>query len=103
MSAPFAPAPVLTRAEVADRVRAIVMTNLQPDIPREKITETSSLIDDLGGDSLDTVEVVIDLESTFNIELTDAAMERIVTIGDATAVVIEALATTGRPVAEGVA
>lgn len=105
MSAPFTGARTLamTRDEIADRVREVILTDMEIDIPRDQITETSSLTDDLGLDSLDMVEFVIDLETSFDIELTDAAMESIVTLGDATRAVIDALAATGRPVAEGVA
>jgi acyl carrier protein len=93
----------LTRDQVADRVRAVIGTEMKMDMPGDRMTESASLTDDLGLDSLDIVACVIDLETSFDIELTDAAMATIVTLGDATDAVIAALASAGRPVAEGVA
>jgi acyl carrier protein len=102
MSAPFAPAntPILTRVEIAARVQAIVLAVLQPDIPRETVTAATSLAADLAADSLDMVEVAIDMECTFNVEIDNDALERIETVGDAAQAVIDALAAAGRPVAE---
>jgi len=102
MSAPFSPAttPILTRAEIAERVQAIVLAVLQPDMPRETVTATTSLAADLAADSLDMVEVAIDMECTFNVEIDNDALERIETVGDAAQAVIDALAAAGRPVAE---
>jgi len=109
MSAPFAaavpadrrPAVAHTRADVSTRVRDLICRHLHPDADPCVFGETSSLHDDLGADSLDDVEIVMLLEEEFTIELTDEAMERITTIGDAVTEVIDALTADGRPVAMG--
>ncbi len=86
--------------DVSTRVTDRIVGFLQPDLPRDQITATTS-ISDLGADSLDTVEIVMLLEDEWTIEITDEAMDRIVTLGDAAKVVTEALAAVGRPVAAG--
>jgi acyl carrier protein len=48
-----------------------------------KVTDTASFIDDLGADSLDTVELVMAFEEEFNVEIPDDAAEKIQTVGDA--------------------
>jgi acyl carrier protein len=49
----------------------------------DKVTEAASFIDDLGADSLDTVELVMAFEEEFGVEIPDDAAESIVTVGDA--------------------
>ena len=68
-------------SDIADRVKKIVVEHLGVD--EAKVTETSSFIDDLGADSLDTVELVMAFEEEFNIEIPDDAAEKIQTVGDA--------------------
>ena len=68
-------------SDVADRVRKIVVEHL--GVEEEKVTDTASFIDDLGADSLDTVELVMAFEEEFNVEIPDDAAETIVTVGDA--------------------
>ncbi len=68
-------------SDVADRVKKIVIEHLNVDA--EKVTENASFIDDLGADSLDTVEQVMAFEEEFNVEIPDDAAESIVTVGDA--------------------
>ncbi len=68
-------------AEVADRVKKIVVEQL--GVEAEKVIETASFIDDLGADSLDTVELVMAFEEEFGCEIPDEAAERIQTVGDA--------------------
>ena len=68
-------------SDVADRVKKIVVEHL--GIEEEKVTENASFIDDLGADSLDTVELVMELEEEFDINLPDAAAEKIQTVGQA--------------------
>lgn len=68
-------------SDIADRVKKIVIEHLGVD--EAKVTETSSFIDDLGADSLDTVELVMAFEEEFSIEIPDDAAEKIQTVGDA--------------------
>jgi acyl carrier protein len=68
-------------SDVGDRVKKIVIEHL--NVEPEKVTENASFIDDLGADSLDTVELVMAFEEEFNVEIPDDAAESIVTVGDA--------------------
>jgi len=68
-------------SDVAERVKKIVVEHLSVDA--EKVTEGASLIEDLGADSLDAVELVMAFEEEFGIEIPDDAAESIVTVGDA--------------------
>lgn len=69
--------------DVAERVKKIVVEHLGVDAA--KITENSSFVEDLGADSLDTVELVMKFEDEFNIEISDSAAEKIITLKDAVA------------------
>ena len=66
---------------VSDRVRAIIAEQL--GVKLEEVTDTASFIEDLGADSLDTVELVMALEEEFGIEIPDEDAEKMVTVGDA--------------------
>ena len=66
---------------VADRVRAIIAEQLGVKI--EEVTDAASFIDDLGADSLDTVELVMALEEEFGVEIPDEDAEKMTTVGDA--------------------
>ena len=68
-------------SDVAQRVAKIVVSNL--GVEEEKVTENASFIDDLGADSLDTVELVMAFEEEFGVEIPDEAAENILTVGDA--------------------
>jgi acyl carrier protein len=68
-------------SDVAERVKKIVVEHLNVD--GEKVTGNASFIEDLGADSLDTVELVMAFEEEFGIEIPDDAAESIVTVGDA--------------------
>ena len=68
-------------SDVAERVKKIVVEHLGVDA--EKVTENASFIDDLGADSLDTVELVMAFEEEFSVEIPDDAAETIRTVGDA--------------------
>jgi len=68
-------------SDVAERVKKIVIDHLGVD--GEKVTEKASFIDDLGADSLDTVELVMAFEEEFGVEIPDDAAETILTVGDA--------------------
>jgi acyl carrier protein len=66
---------------IADRVKKIVVEHLGVDA--DKVVESASFIDDLGADSLDTVELVMAFEEEFNIEIPDDAAEKIQTVANA--------------------
>ncbi|MGB8816783.1 MAG: acyl carrier protein [Rhizobiaceae bacterium] len=68
-------------SDVADRVKKIVIEHLGVDAG--KVSEAASFIDDLGADSLDTVELVMAFEEEFSVEIPDDAAETILTVGDA--------------------
>ena len=68
-------------SDIAERVKKIVVEHLGVD--EDKVTENASFIDDLGADSLDTVELVMAFEEEFNVEIPDDAAEKIQTVGDA--------------------
>jgi len=68
-------------ASVMERVTEIVADQLGVD--KEKITADTSFVNDLGADSLDTVELVMELEEEFDINIPDDAAEKIQTVGQA--------------------
>lgn len=68
-------------SDVADRVKKIVVKHL--GVEESKVTETASFIEDLGADSLDTVELVMAFEEEFGVEIPDEIAEKIVTVKDA--------------------
>ena len=72
-------------SEIADRVKNIVVDKL--GVEPEKVTETAGFIADLGADSLDTVELIMDFEKEFGITIPDEEAEKIKTVGDAVAFV----------------
>ena len=67
--------------EILSKVKKIVADHL--GIDEAKIEEESSFIDDLGADSLDTVELVMAFEEEFGSEISDSQAEKILTVGDA--------------------
>ena len=68
-------------SDTAERVKKIVVEHLNVDA--DKVTDTASFIEDLGADSLDTVELVMAFEEEFGCEIPDDAAEKIVTVKDA--------------------
>ena len=74
-------------SDILDRVSKIIIEHLNVDA--EKVTPTASFIDDLGADSLDTVELVMSFEEEFNVEIPDDAAEKILTVKDAVAFIEE--------------
>ena len=68
-------------AENAQKVRDIIEKEL--GVEREKLTDEASFIEDLGADSLDIVELVMEFEKEFNIDIPDEDAEKLRTVGDA--------------------
>ncbi|MEO1262754.1 MAG: acyl carrier protein [Bacteroidota bacterium] len=68
-------------AEIKDKVVKIIVDKLGVD--ESEVTETASFTADLGADSLDTVELIMQLEKEFNISIPDEEAENIATVGDA--------------------
>ncbi|MDP6345721.1 MAG: acyl carrier protein [Alphaproteobacteria bacterium] len=68
-------------SDIADRVKKIVVEHL--GVEEDKVADGASFIDDLGADSLDTVELVMAFEEEFGIEIPDDAAEKIATVKDA--------------------
>jgi acyl carrier protein len=68
-------------ADNTEKVKDIIANEL--GVEREKLTNDASFIDDLGADSLDIVELVMEFEKEFNIEIPDEDAEKLRTVGDA--------------------
>jgi acyl carrier protein len=68
-------------SDVAERVKKIVVEHLGVDA--DKVVESANFIDDLGADSLDTVELVMAFEEAFSVEIPEDAAEKIATVKDA--------------------
>ena len=68
-------------SDISERVKKIVVEHL--GIDENKVNDSASFIDDLGADSLDTVELVMAFEEEFGCEIPDDAAEKIVTLKDA--------------------
>ncbi len=68
-------------SEIGSRVKAIIVEKLGVD--ENEVTSEASFTNDLGADSLDTVELIMEFEKEFNIGIPDEQSENIVTVGDA--------------------
>lgn len=68
-------------AEIAERVKAIIVDKLGVD--ENEVVESANFTNDLGADSLDTVELIMEFEKEFNIEIPDDQAENIATVGQA--------------------
>jgi len=71
----------MTDKSVFEKVKKIVAENL--GVEEDKVVENASFVEDLGADSLDTVELVMALEEEFGIEIPDEQAEKILKVGDA--------------------
>ena len=74
-------------ADITSRVKAIIVDKLGVD--EAELTPEATFTHDLGADSLDTVEVIMELEKEFDITIPDDQAEKIATVGDAIAYVEE--------------
>jgi acyl carrier protein len=70
-------------ADVAEKVKSIIVEKLAVD--ENEVTPTASFTNDLGADSLDIVELIMEFEKEFGVSIPDEDAEKIVTVGDAVA------------------
>ena len=70
-------------SEIASRVKAIIVDKL--GVEESEVTNEASFTNDLGADSLDTVELIMEFEKEFGISIPDEEAEKIATVGDAIA------------------
>lgn len=68
-------------SEIADKVKAIIVDKLGVD--ENEVTPTAEFTKDLGADSLDTVELIMEFEKEFDLKIPDEEAEKIATVGDA--------------------
>ncbi|MDC0201621.1 acyl carrier protein [Flavobacteriales bacterium] len=68
-------------SDVTTKVKAIIVDKLGVD--ESEVTTTASFTDDLGADSLDTVELIMEFEKEFDVQIPDDKAEKIATVGDA--------------------
>ncbi len=71
----------MSESDIGERVKKIVIEHL--GVEEAKVTDNAKFIDDLGADSLDTVELVMAFEEEFGCEIPDDAAEKIATVNDA--------------------
>ena len=77
-------------SEIGDKVKAIICDQLMVDPDEE--TDESSVVEDLGADSLDTVELIMEFEDEFGVEIPDDEAEKISSVGEAVAFLEKLLA-----------
>ena len=77
-------------SEVAERVKAIIVDKLS--VEETEVTNEASFTNDLGADSLDTVELIMEFEKEFGISIPDDQAEKITTVGEAIAHIEKAIA-----------
>ncbi len=71
----------MSENDTAERVKKIVVEHL--GVEADKVTDSANFVEDLGADSLDTVELVMAFEEEFGVEIPDDAAEKIATVKDA--------------------
>ena len=81
------------RSEIAERIIEIVAEKM--DKPKDEISEAKSFINDLGADSLDTVELMMDIEDEFDLSIPEEEAQKIQTIADAINYVAEHAGDSG--------
>lgn len=77
----------MTTAEIQERVTAIIVDRL--GVNPSEVTPTATFTQDLGADSLDTVELMMELERQFEVKIPDEVSEKIQTVGDVVALIEE--------------
>jgi acyl carrier protein len=77
-------------SDISDKIKTIICDQLMVD--PEEVTDESSFVEDLGADSLDTVELIMEFEDEFGIEISDEQAEQISTVGEAIAYLEKLLA-----------
>lgn len=80
----------MTDTTIEARIRAVIIDSLGVD--EDKVTPDARIIDDLGADSIDMAQLVIDLEDTFTVEITDDEWTEVKTVADAVKVVSQHMA-----------
>ena len=75
-------------SDVAEKVKAIIIDKLGVD--ESEVTNEANFINDLGADSLDTVELIMEFEKEFSIQIPDDKAEEIATVGDAVSFIKDA-------------
>ena len=80
----------MTTAEIEAKVKAIIVDKL--DVDENEVKSEASFANDLGADSLDTVELIMEFEKVFSISIPDDQAEKISTVGDAIAYITNAIA-----------
>ncbi len=77
-------------SEVAEKVKDIIVDKL--NVEKSEVTNEASFTNDLGADSLDTVELIMEFEKEFDIQIPDDQAEKITNVGEAVAYIEEAVA-----------
>lgn len=80
----------MEREELLKKIKAIISDKLS--ISEDQVTEGASFVDDLGADSLDTVELVMALEDEFDMDIPDEEAEKLTTVGKAMDYILASLA-----------
>ena len=80
----------MTKEEIFEKVKAIIADKLA--VEESEVTETASFTNDLGADSLDTVELLMEFEHVFGVNITDEETSQIATVADAVAFIEKKLA-----------